>query len=605
MNNRRYGFYGNGDSDPESGGTAQEMVRYCSEIIAMDKVPLRRNPEVAALANQAKPDFMATMSHEIRTPLNAMLGMLKLALQTELTAEQTEYLSLMKDAGNSLLAIVNGILDHSRIEADQLELEQLPFSLRGCLDNTVRMLDHEARKKGLNLVCSVAPEIPDDVLGDPMRLRQILVNLLGNAIKFTEHGDIAVRVTLRGVTAGGLSCRFSVSDQGIGIPAEEQASIFTPYRQVDRSIARRYGGSGLGLSISARLVQLMNGNIWVDSTPGLGSTFHFTACFGRPAAVARCWQEIRPGQPTTATPLNILLVEDNATNRRLSQITLEKAGHRVLLADSGAKARAVLERERPDLILMDIQMPDMDGLQTTAAIRCQESLLGGHLPIVALTAHALPQDRTRCLQAGMDDYLTKPVDPEELLACIERLGKQPGRIPARSRRGSVLDRDTLLFQVHGDLHLLGEIRDIFLRDCGPLMAGLRQALNSHDEARFNQLAHTLRGMFRSLAAEAAEEVAGQLEEGGIDQARAAVTYARLEHEVKALKINLQAMLRTGKNSRPGGAHFSQPGRRSASPPPLAAVKDKARRLWQGMPHATWRNAERRFAQHSTIKGEAR
>jgi len=548
---------------------------------------------VLAAGQQVKEEALAglaMMSHEIRTPLNAMLGMLDLVRQTGLTAEQAEYLDLMQDTGQSLLALVNDILDCSRIEAGQFELEQLPFSLRACLGATVNLLKFEALRKGLGLVCHIDRDIPDALLGDPMRLRQILVNLLGNAIKFSEHGDIVLHVALQAGNADELSCQFSIRDQGIGIPAEQQGCIFSPYRQVDRSIARRYGGSGLGLSIAAQLVAMMNGTIWLDSAPGQGSTFYFTACFDRQTPVARApAPAMAPG-----VPLCILLVEDNPTNRRLAQITLEKAGHRVIPADSGAAALRLLQSEQPDLILMDLQMPAMDGLQTTAAIRQRESLLGGHTPIIALSAHALPADRARCLKAGMDDYLGKPVSPAALLACHQRLAKPATQSTEHPRRCHVLDRASLFLRVNDDRHLLGEIRDIFLRDCAPLMQALRLALAAHDSSRFKQCAHTLRGMFRSLAANAAEAVVGQLEELDLAHPRLAVAYARLEYEVRMLKNELQDMLRNARASRPSLACLSSRTRNPPARARPASIQGKPKRSWKGIPRLGLRGADRRF-----------
>ncbi|MGE5469645.1 MAG: ATP-binding protein [Bacteroidota bacterium] len=500
----------------------------------------------AEAADRAKSEFLAMMSHELRTPINALLGMLDLALKTGLTAEQGEYLGAMKVAGVSLLSVVNNILDLARVEAGQFEVENIPFSLRHCVGETLKMLAFEARQKGLRLDCEISASTPDALSGDPQRLRQILINLVGNAIKFTERGSIVVRAELHAGNPNEVSCHFSVRDTGIGIAPDKQADIFQPYRQADAATSRLYGGSGLGLSISARLVAMMNGKIWVDSVPGQGSTFHFTACFGRQTAVD--FPGPAPSVADARAPkqqLTVLLAEDNPTNRRLAQITLEKAGHRVLLADCGTAVRSLLLARRPDVILMDVEMPGMNGLQTTAHIRAAERRDGGHLPIIALTAHALPDDRKRCLQVGMDAYLAKPVDPETLLATLQRLAGSP---PATTPRPVVLDRPALLRRVGGDRQLLGEICDIFRRDCAQLMLAARQALATHDAAAFADNMHTLHGMFRSLAANAAQETAGQLEELAVDDPRVALAFEGLEHQVEALGRALQGLAGAGNSS---------------------------------------------------------
>lgn len=560
----------------------------------------------AVTANLSRAELLAEMSHEIRTPLNALLGMLKLVLKTDLTPEQAEYLGLMNDAGDSLLSLVNSILDFSRIKAGKLEIETIPFSLRACLGDILKMLALEARQKGLALSCEIDRDVPDALLGDPLRLRQILVNLVANAIKFSDRGTIVTRVSLQAGNTDEMSCHFSVSDQGIGISPEQQATIFRPYRQVDRSIARRYGGSGLGLSIAAQLVEIMNGRLWVDSAPGLGSTFHFTACFGRQEACASCSQAgcmAQLGLPETPSPtLSVLLVDDNPTNRRFAQITLEQAGHRVILADSGAAVKALLATESPDLILMDIQMPDMDGLQLTTAIRNRELRSGKHMPIIALTARALPQDRESCLRAGMDDYLVKPIDPDVLLAAIQHLGHRAAKPHMNPRSCTVLDRGALLLQVNGDLNLLCEIRSLFLRDCGQLMMELRQSINHHDAETFSLVLHTLQGMFSSLSANAAQEAARNLERLGIRHQRLGVSHARLEHELKTLKAALLAMVRDGKSILPANRPASAKALRE-SRPPVPGSRGKPPRTWKGLPRASSRGAGRHYKQ-TVLKGDA-
>lgn len=492
-------------------------------------------------------DALATMSHELRTPLNIVVNLIDLLQQTRPTPEQHEYLELLKIAGSSLLSAVNGVLDFSRIDAEQYEIDVHPFSLRSLLRDTLRLLGVEASAKGLALRGEIAAEVPDILLGDPLRLRQILVNLIANAIKFTEHGDITIGVALQASTGDEVSCQFSVSDQGIGIAPEQQSAIFAPYRRLEAGNARHFDGCGLGLAISARLVEMMNGKIWVDSAPGQGSTFHFTACFGYDAAAVEARPEpaprFAPAPGTTQVP-TILLVEDNPTNRRLTRIVLEKAGYRVLLADSAAAACACLERETPDAVLMDVQLPDVDGFQATATIRRREAAHGGHVPIIALTARTLSGDSARCLHAGMDAYLAKPVEPASLLAILCHV---TGRRAAatRPRRPAVVDRRTLLERVEGDRRLLREVRDLFLRDCARLLARVRSVAGRDDE-RLAAALHTLRGMCQSLAAPAAEAAVRALEDTPSGSLQFAGRLARLEFEIRRLRLNLLELAGAGR-----------------------------------------------------------
>jgi PAS domain S-box-containing protein len=656
-------------------GVARDMREHLDLLAASETAR-----DAALDLSRTKSEFLANMSHEIRTPMNAIIGYTDIALETELEPVQQSYLAAVRKAAVALLNIINEVLDFSRIEAGKLELDRLPFHLRGVVDDALRTLAVRAHEKGLELVSGVATDVPDGLIGDPNRLRQILVNLIGNAIKFTDVGEVVVRVGLEpGANGDASMLHFRVVDSGIGIPPDKQELIFRAFTQADGSMTRQYGGTGLGLTIATQLVELMSGRLWVESTAGTGSTFHFTVrvepnhdavaapaaqlpalrdmrimvvddnatvreavadmltswgvqplavedadtalaalrlareggnpfalalvdvgmrwvdgfalaaqikadrllrelpillltASNQPGDAARCREMDLAGHVTkpvahdelletirlalklerqpaaaaprvAARPLRVLLTDDNPVNRRMLTLLLETRGHSVLAVEDGPSAIAAVEREAVDVVIMDVQMPGMDGLATTGAIRAREANGGRRIPIVALTAHAMKADKDRCLGAGMDAYLAKPIEADDLFAVLDRIVPTAGGVAtAATPPTGVLDLEAVLRRVSWNRAAVTEIVDIFREDSGAMRREIGNALGRRDAVALERAANRLAVTLRALAAPAAAAAAADLEEMGRDRdfRRAREAWATLTFELDRLEPELAA-----------------------------------------------------------------
>ncbi len=515
------------------------------------KAKLEAAHEAAKAGERAKSHFLANITHEIRTPMIGILGMTELAMATELTPKQREYLEMARHSAQSLLTVLNDIVDYARIETGAFELARTPFALRETVEEVMSVFRPLAAKKSLPLTYRFIGAVPQTLVGDPSRLRQVLINLVGNAVKFTDAGSVVLAVARvdNGQASDQARLRFEVRDTGIGIPGDKIKAIFDSFTQADVSPTRRYQGAGLGLAIVRQLVEMMQGSYNVASEEGQGSVFTIEADFSLPVSLESLRPAREPAAPAKARPLTVLLAEDNPINQIYVQELLEMDGHEVVVAHTGRRALEALRKKHFDAVLMDIQMPEMDGIEATRAIRSdQTGDFDPAIPIVALTAHALKGDRETFLRAGMNEYLSKPVSPADLEAALARVTGAPTPEQPQSKAlepaGQVLDWTELLAKARGNTGFLMKLFGAFVAEQPGNLAAMQSALDEQDLAHLAFLAHSLKGAAATMCAPALRDASHELERAARagDQPRAAEALDALARNLDTVLAAMRAKL---------------------------------------------------------------